>query len=140
MNLQLAGASRKGFERSDDDPTNEIEHLALACVLFNEDCLKAVAQSLEPWHFANALHGELYELARLSQRASGDLPPVSELLKAFEGTRDHAIAPTEFLLRLASRSRQVATVAEARGAARGVVEAAFRRERCGFIGKDVRRS
>jgi hypothetical protein len=137
MNFQIAGASRKGFERSDDDPTNELEHLTLACVLFNADCLNAVAPSLEPWHFANALHGELYDRARQRQQLSGDVPSISELLKAFEGTRDHEIAPTEFLLRLSSRSRHVASVAEAREASKGVIEASFRRERCGFIGKSA---
>lgn len=134
MNLQISGTSRNGFELPDDDATNELEHLTLACVLFDAECLRAVTQSLEPWHFANGVHGALYQRARQRQQSIGDLPTVSELLKACDDTCDHEIAPTELLLRLRSLSRQIASISEARDASKGVVEAAFRREKCRFIG------
>lgn len=139
MNLHLAADRRRNFTRSEDpqDASYDREEMLLARILFSGPCLSAVAGVLEARHFEHSIFGEVYEAAREWFVENGSTPPVSFLIRAFEGTAGHAIAPTEWLLRLQSLGTQLTNPHEAREAARAVIDAWFRRIRCGLVTKSA---
>jgi KaiC/GvpD/RAD55 family RecA-like ATPase len=139
MNLHVAGERRQNFARSDEprDDSYDREEMLLARILFSAPCLGAAVAALEGRHFDHTIFGEVYEAARDWYLDKQTVPPVSLLIRTFEGTTNHEVAPTEWLLRLQELGQRLTNPLEAREAARAVLDAWFRRARCGLVTKSV---
>lgn len=133
----IISADRRGEipqTQYDVDPTYELEEMICARVLFNVACMAAVQHSLEPCHFNSRIHGQVYEAARIWHREHATAPPVSLLIQAFDGTQDHDVRPTYWLLEMLNLSQRLTNPVETRQAARSVIDAAYRRQSYSFAG------